>query len=162
MKEIITQKAENIRGVIRYLQKFKNALIVIYIDENIIESELFLSHIQDISLLHKAGLKVVIVPGARKRIDEILSASNIVCQYKDDIRVTSEDAMPLIKMAAFEFLLSCENTEKISFPTPLSSIKNKSLSWGQLFIISDNDFISSTCGTSNLRHCSAASIALDL
>ena len=34
MKEIITQKAENIRGVIRYLQKFKNALIVIYIDEN--------------------------------------------------------------------------------------------------------------------------------
>lgn len=102
MKEIITQKAENIRGVIRYLQKFKNALIVIYIDENIIESELFLSHIQDISLLHKAGLKVVIVPGARKRIDEILSASNIVCQYKDDIRVTSEDAMPLIKMAAFD------------------------------------------------------------
>lgn len=102
MKEIITQKAENIRGVIRYLQKFKNALIVIYIDENIIESELFLSHIQDISLLHKAGLKVILVPGARKRIDEILSASNIVCQYKDDIRVTSEDAMPLIKMAAFD------------------------------------------------------------
>ena len=102
MKEAVSQKAENIRDVIRYLQKFNSALIVIYIDENILNSPLYSSHIRDIALLHQAGLKVIIVPGARRRIDEILSSSNIVCNYHDNVRVTNQNAMPLIKMAAFD------------------------------------------------------------
>jgi len=102
MKELINQKAENIRDVIRYVQKFNNALIVIYIDENIINSPLYSSHIRDIALLHQAGLKVIIVPGARRRIDEILSSAKIKCNYHDNIRITNPDAMPLIKMAAFD------------------------------------------------------------
>lgn len=97
-----TKKAENIRDVIRYLQKFKNAVVVIYLDDKTIESPLFSSHIRDIALLHEAGIKVVIIPGARTRIDEILSASNIQWTYKDNIRVTTEKAMPLVKMAAFD------------------------------------------------------------
>ncbi len=96
------KKANSIRGVIRYLQKFKNALVVIYLDEYIIDSPLFSSHIRDIALLHEAGLKVVIIPGARKRIDQVLKASNISWTYKDLIRITNQDAMPLIKMAAFD------------------------------------------------------------
>ena len=96
------KKAENIRDVIRYLQKFKNALIVIYLDDKTIYSPLFSTHIRDISLLHQAGLQVAIVPGARRRIDEILASSNIEWSYKDDVRVTLEPAMPLIKMAAFD------------------------------------------------------------
>lgn len=102
MKELINQKAENIRDVIRYIQKFNNALIVIYIDENIINSPLYSSHIRDIALLHQAGLKVIIVPGARRRIDEILSSAKIECCYHENIRITNPDAMPLIKMAAFD------------------------------------------------------------
>lgn len=96
------KKAENIRDVIRYLQKFKNALVVIYIDDKTIRSPLFSSHIKDIALLHEAGLQVIIIPGARNRIDEVLSSSSINWSYKDNIRVTSEDAMSLIKMAAFD------------------------------------------------------------
>lgn len=96
------EKAENIRGVIRYLQKFKNATIVIYIDDNILGGPLFSSHIKDIALLHQAGLRVILVPGAKARIDEVLSLSKIQWDYKDHIRITSEDAMPLIKMAAFD------------------------------------------------------------
>ncbi|MCQ2589104.1 MAG: amino-acid N-acetyltransferase [Treponema sp.] len=96
------QKAENIRDVIRYLQKFKNALVVIYLDDKTIRSPLFSSHIRDIALLHEAGLQVIIIPGARNRIDEILTSANISWTYKDNIRVTNEDAMSLIKMAAFD------------------------------------------------------------
>jgi len=99
---IRAEKAENIRGVIRYLQKFKNATVVIYIDDKIQDSSLFSSHIKDIALLHQAGLKVVLVPGAKSRIDEVLSLSKIKWDYKDHIRITSEAAMPLIKMAAFD------------------------------------------------------------
>lgn len=103
MQEISrNQKAQNIRSVIRYLQKFKNAVVVIYIDDEIIDSPLFSSHMRDISLIHQAGLKVVIVPGSRKRIDQILKDSKISWEYKNDIRIASENAMPLIKMAAFD------------------------------------------------------------
>ena len=96
------KKAENVRDVIRYLKKFHNALIVIYLDDKTIGSSLFSSHIRDISLLHQAGLKVVIIPGARTRIDEVLQGAKIDWTYKDNIRVTNDKAMPLIKMAAFD------------------------------------------------------------
>lgn len=97
-----TKKAENIRDVIRYVQKFKNAVVVIYLDDKTIESPLFSSHIKDIALLHEAGIKVIIIPGARSRIDQVLSSSNIKWTYRDNTRVTTPDAMPLIKMAAFD------------------------------------------------------------
>ncbi len=103
MKESsILEKAERIRDVIRYLKKFKNACIVIYIDDEIIESNLFPSHIHDISLIHQAGLNVIIVPGAHKRIDKILSQNNIKWTLFNGVRITPEDAMPLIKNAAFD------------------------------------------------------------
>ena len=75
--EVKNQKADNIRGVIRYLKKFKNATIVIYLDDKLFDSPLFSSHIKDIALLHDSGLKVVIVPGAKKRIDEVLESAGI-------------------------------------------------------------------------------------
>lgn len=97
-----SKKAENVRDVIRYLQKFKNALLVIYLDDKTISSPLFSSHIRDIALLHQAGLKVVLIPGARRRIDEVLNNAKIKWTYHESIRVTTPDAMPLIKMAAFD------------------------------------------------------------
>lgn len=103
MQELLrNKKAQQIRDVIRYLQKFKQAIVVIYIDDEIINSSLFSSHMRDISLLHQAGLKVVIVPGSRKRIDQILTESNISWTYNNNIRITKEDAIPQIKMAAFD------------------------------------------------------------
>ena len=97
-----SKKAESVRDVIRYLQKFKNATLVIYLDDKTISSPLFSSHIRDISMLHQAGLKVVLIPGARRRIDEILKNAGIKWTYQNNFRVTSPEAMPLIKMAAFD------------------------------------------------------------
>ena len=97
-----SKTAENVRDVIRYLQKFKNALLVIYLDDKTISSPLFSSHIRDIALLHQAGLKVVLIPGARRRIDEILKNADIKWSVQESVRVTSAEAMPLIKMAAFD------------------------------------------------------------
>ena len=97
-----SKKAESVRDVIRYLQKFKNATLVIYLDDKTISSPLFSSHIRDISMLHQAGLKVVLIPGARRRIDEILKNAGIKWTYQNNFRVTTPEAMPLIKMAAFD------------------------------------------------------------
>lgn len=98
----LIENAERIRDVIRYIKRFKNAAIVIYIDNEIMDSPLFVSHIRDIAMIHQAGLKVIIVPGARLKIDEILSKNNISWKYQNGVRITTPDAMPLIKNAAFD------------------------------------------------------------
>jgi amino-acid N-acetyltransferase len=95
-------KAEYVRNALRYVDRFHNAIAVIYIDDRVIASPLFTSHIGDICLIHQAGLRVIIVPGARKRIDEILESSMVAWRTEDGCRVTAEETMPLIQMAAFD------------------------------------------------------------
>jgi amino-acid N-acetyltransferase len=105
MKEydlIVHEKAKRIRDVLRYIRRFKNALIVLYIDDEIIDSAYFSGHIRDICMTHEAGLRIIIVPGSKKRIDEVLTDANYKWKTENDIRVTGEEAMPLIKMAAFD------------------------------------------------------------
>lgn len=99
---IIQKKAKRIRDVIKYIKRFKNATIIIHMDDSIIDSPLFKEHIQDICLIHEAGLRVIIIPGAKKRIDEILANANIKWSYQNGIRITSQEAIPLVKMAAFD------------------------------------------------------------
>ncbi len=98
----IIEKAERIRDVIRYIKRFKNASIVIHIDNEIIDSPLFVSHIRDIAMIHQAGLKVIIVPGARIKIDNILAQNKISWTYKNGIRITTPETISLIKNAAFD------------------------------------------------------------
>ena len=108
----ISSKAEDIRDVLRYIKKFKAASVVIYIDDRLIDKPLFTSHIRDIAMIHEAGMQVVIVPGARKRIeegriteqriDEVLETNKIQWRMKNGVRLTKDEALPLIKMAAFD------------------------------------------------------------
>ena len=100
--DLFTQNAQRIRDVIRYIKRFKDATVVIHIDDRVLESSLFTSHISDIAMMHDAGLKVVIVPGAKKRIDDVLKLNNVDWQLKDGFRITEENSIPLIKMAAFD------------------------------------------------------------
>ncbi len=95
-------RAASIRDVIRYIDRFRNALLVIYLDGKLLDSGVFLSHIKDIALLHRAGLRIILVPGAADRIDDVLTRSGFSWQTRDGCRVTDADAMPLIKMAAFD------------------------------------------------------------
>ena len=98
----ISSKAEDIRDVLRYIKKFKAASLVIYIDDRLLEQPLFTSHIRDIAMIHEAGIQVIIVPGARKRIDEVLETNSISWKMKNGVRLAKDDALPLIKMAAFD------------------------------------------------------------
>lgn len=98
----IQERADSIRDVIRYIGRFNNAIVVIYIDDRIIDSPMFTSHIHDIGLIKQSGLKVLLVPGAHKRIDGILSKNSIEWTSCNGSRITSPQAMELIKTAAFE------------------------------------------------------------
>ena len=56
------EKAQRIRDVIRYVDRFKNAVVVIYLDD--IDSPIFSSHFRYIAIIKKAGLHLLIVPGS--------------------------------------------------------------------------------------------------
>ena len=99
---LIHEKADRIRDVIRYIKKFRNAVVVVYLDDRLLDSPNFSSHIRDICLIHEAGLKVILVPGAAKRISEILTEAKIQWSFHNNFRITPPGAMPLIKMAAFD------------------------------------------------------------
>ncbi len=95
-------RIEMIRDAIRYLRRFKGATIVLHIDDSIMELPLFAGHIQDLSLLFEAGIRLAIVPGAKAAISRVLAAYHMPWRFVEGIRITSSNGMDLIQMAAFD------------------------------------------------------------
>jgi len=98
----LKEQAESIRQAFGYVDRFKNETFVIKIDSALIADALFPVLIRDIVLLRRIGIRIVLVPGSRVRIDEVLSAYNIECPYVNGVRVSYPEAIPFINMAAFD------------------------------------------------------------
>ncbi len=91
-----------IREVFAYTHRFKKSTFVIKIDSSIIDEPSFPVLARDISLLKGNGIRIILIPGARERMDEILDRYNIHCEMHQGIRITPPEAMPFIRMAAFD------------------------------------------------------------
>jgi amino-acid N-acetyltransferase len=117
--ESLQHQIETIRTAFTYINRFKGKTFVIQIESTLIDNPLFPLLIKDIALLHKMGIKILIVPGARVRIDQVLSTYHISFQTVNNIRITHPEAMPFIKMASFDVstkvmtLLAENNTHAI-------------------------------------------------
>ncbi|MCK5735061.1 MAG: amino-acid N-acetyltransferase [Spirochaetaceae bacterium] len=98
----IREQVDLIREVFAYTERFRGSIFVIRISNEIIDHPNFPQHARDLALLHNAGIRIVIVPGARKRIDEVLGRYGVEKRFVDDIRVSDPESMDLIKMAAFD------------------------------------------------------------
>jgi amino-acid N-acetyltransferase len=95
-------QTERIRDVIRYIKKFRGSTIVIRLDDDVADSPLFSAHMHDLALLQETGIRIVIVPGAQNRISQVLDAYQVEWTMRNGIRVTNEEGMNFIKMAAFD------------------------------------------------------------
>jgi amino-acid N-acetyltransferase len=95
-------QTERIRDVIRYIKKFKGSTVVIRLDDDVVDSALFAGHMHDVSLLYETGIRVVIVPGAANHISKVLDAYNVPWEIKNGVRVTDDEGVGFIKMAAFD------------------------------------------------------------
>jgi amino-acid N-acetyltransferase len=98
----LREQVDLIRQAFSYVNRFRGRLFVIKIDSSLIKQALFQVLIGDISLLCRMGIHVVIVPGAQRRIDEILEQNNIESRSERGIRITPTQAIPAVKMAAFD------------------------------------------------------------
>jgi amino-acid N-acetyltransferase len=97
----IREHVETIREVFSYLRQFRGKTFVIRVD-GVLSDPLFSALVKDISLMREAGIRVAIVPSARERIDQVLTTYKVPWRVVNGIRVAGEDAVPFIKMAAFD------------------------------------------------------------
>ncbi len=96
------EHVDTIREVFSYLRQFRDTTFVVKIDNTVLDDPLFSALVKDLSLLHEAGIHIALVPSAKERIDEVLRTYKVPFQIIGGVRVTSEEAIPFIKMAAFD------------------------------------------------------------
>ena len=98
----LKEQVELIRQVFEYIHRFQGKTFVIKIDCSVIDQPLFPLLVKDLVLLFRQGIRIVLVPGARERIDEILTRYGIGWQTAEGVRISTPEAIPFIKMAAFD------------------------------------------------------------
>jgi amino-acid N-acetyltransferase len=101
-QEQLREHVDTIREVFSYLKQFRGKTFVVRIDFAVLNDPLFSVLVKDLSTLHEAGIRIAIVPSAKERIDEVLGTYSVPYQLIKGIRVTSAEAIPFIKMAAFD------------------------------------------------------------
>lgn len=101
-KSRLKEQVGIIRQAFGYINQFKDQIFVIKIDGTLIANQFFPILIKDIVLLHQMGIRVILIPGARNRIDEVLATYKIDCPTINGTRVSPPEAIPFIKMAAFD------------------------------------------------------------
>ncbi len=98
----INEQVDLIREVFAYADRFRGSTFVIRISNEIIDHPNFAQHARDLALLHKTGIRIIIIPGARRRIDEVLDQFGVQPNFSDGVRISSSESIDLIKMAAFD------------------------------------------------------------
>jgi len=118
-KQHLKEQVETIRQAFGYINRFKNETFVIKIESSLLTSPFFPLLIKDIAILHDMGIRIVLVPGAKTRIDEVLAAYNMHSRTINNIRISPPEAIPFIKMAAFDVsntvmtMLAANNTNAV-------------------------------------------------
>jgi len=102
MNESSRIQVELIREAFYYQSRFDGSVMVFKIDFPVTEDPGFPFLMRDLALLAQTGIRVVIVPGAKEWIDAVLKEYDIVSEYSGTVRITAEEAIPFVKMAAFD------------------------------------------------------------
>ena len=98
------QSAPDINNISKYVQKYKNEKIVIKYGGNVlIDRNIFNNFIEDINILNKLGLSIVVVHGGGPRIKRELDKSNIETKFIRGLRVTDEKIIKIIESVLIDF-----------------------------------------------------------
>ena len=104
LKKILPKDGPPIEEVSKYIEKYKNDLIVIKYGGNVfIDRNIFNNFIADISLLNKLGLSIVVVHGGGPRIKRELEKSNIQTKFIRGLRVTDEKIINIVESVLIDF-----------------------------------------------------------
>ena len=115
LKKILPNNGPPVNEVSKYIEKYKNDLIVIKYGGNVfIDRNIFNNFISDISILNKLGLSIIIVHGGGPRIKKELEKSNIQSKFIRGLRVTDEKIINIVENVLIDFNSDIVNSlEKI-------------------------------------------------
>ena len=104
LKKRLPKEGPPINEVTKYIEKYKNDLIVIKYGGNVlIDRNIFDNFISDIGTLNKLGLSVVVVHGGGPRIKRELDKSNIKSKFIRGLRVTSKEIIKIVESVLIDF-----------------------------------------------------------
>ena len=129
LEKILPENGPRIEEVNKYIEKYKNDLIVIKYGGNVfIDRNIFNSFISDINILNKLGLSIVVVHGGGPRIKKELEKSNIKSNFIRGLRVTDKNIINIVENVLIDFnkdivdSLRKEGTKAISINTKENNI----------------------------------------
>src|SRR5215510_2745480 len=96
------EQVDLIREVFYYQNRFDGKTIVLKIDYPILNAPHFPQLLKDLAMLRATGIEIILIPGAREWIDAVLKEYDIESEYRDGVRIATEDSIPFIRMAAFD------------------------------------------------------------
>ena len=129
IEKILPKNGPPIEEVTKYIEKYKNDLIVIKYGGNVfIDRDIFNNFVSDISILNKLGLSIVVVHGGGPRIKRELEKSNIRSKFIRGLRVTDEKIISIVEKVLIDFnedivsSLNKRGTKAISINTKKNNI----------------------------------------
>ena len=131
LEKILPKDGPPINEVTKYIEKYKNDLIVIKYGGNVlIDRNVFNNFITDLSVLNKLGLATVVIHGGGPRIKRELEKSNIQSKFIRGLRVTDENIISIVESVLIDFnvdiveSLKKRGTESISINTKQNNVIN--------------------------------------
>ena len=104
LKTFWPENAPNISQIPKYVNKYKKEKIVIKCGGKVlIDPDLFNKFIEDIAILYKLGLTIIIIHGGGPRIKIELAKLNIESQFISGLRVTDKQTMVIVEKALTDF-----------------------------------------------------------
>ena len=129
LKNILPEDGPPVSEVNKYIEKYKNDLIVIKYGGNVlIDRNVFNNFITDLFILNKLGLSTVVVHGGGPRIKRELEKSNIQSKFIRGLRVTDKSIIKIVESVLINFNddilqnLKTKGSEGISIHTKNNNI----------------------------------------
>jgi len=112
LENIIPKTGPKISEVRKYIDKYNNEIIVIKCGGSVLlDSKLFNQFIEDISVINKLGLKIIVVHGGGKNIQKKLDENKIESKFIDGLRITDEKVIKIVENSLNE--LNAEIVKKL-------------------------------------------------
>ena len=104
LKNVLPKDGPPLSEVNKYIEKYKNDLIVIKYGGNVlIDRNVFSNFIVDLFVLNKLGLSTVVVHGGGPRIKRELDKSNIQSKFIRGLRVTNKNIISIVESVLIDF-----------------------------------------------------------
>ena len=129
LENLLPKDGPSINEVNKYINKYKNDLIVVKCGGScLLDKNLFDQLIEDISIINKLGLKVIVVHGGGKNIKKKLDDAKLETKFINGLRVTDEKIINIVEEALIELnneiisKLKDKNCEGIEFSPSKNNI----------------------------------------